>query len=62
MIETKSIAYRTLKRQIDNDIKTGQMDYAYRLHIIDTFDNTRITHDEAEELRLLILPYKPEVL
>ena len=61
MVQENSITYRTLKRQIEGDIARGQVDYAYRLNMINTFEGRRITTLEAEELRLMIEPYKTEV-
>lgn len=58
MVQANSITYRTLKRQIEGDIVRGCVDYDYRINMIDTFDGRRITNLEAEELRIMIEPYK----
>ena len=59
MVQENSITYRTLRHQIEGDIERGHVDYKYRLNMINTFENRRITVLEADELRLLIDPYKP---
>lgn len=61
MVQENSITYRTLKRQIEGDIARGSVDYDYRMNMIDTFDGRRITNLEAEELRIMIEPYKQPV-
>ena len=62
-VKTNGLTYRTLKRQITIDINNPSMDwteqYPYRLEQINIFDGKRITNLEAEELRLMIEPYKP---
>ena len=59
MVYENSITYRTLRKQIEGDIEGGHVNYDYRLNMINTFENRRITSLEADELRLLIEPYKP---
>lgn len=58
MIKENGVTYKTLKKQILGDIDRGNVDYEYRLNMIDTFDSRRITELEAQELRLMIEPYK----
>ena len=62
-VKENGLTYKTLKRQIQRDIEKETTDWAeqypYRLHQIDVFDGKRITNLEAEELRIMIEPYKP---
>lgn len=62
-VKENSYTYRILKRQIKKDIENPEIDweeqYPYRLDLINTFDGISITSLEAQELRLLIEPYKP---
>lgn len=64
-VKANGLTYRLLKGQILKEIDREGTDwtenYPYRLNQINVFDNRRITHLEAEELRLLIEPYKTEV-
>lgn len=59
MVYENSITYRTLRKQIEGDIERSHVDYNYRLNMINIFENRRITSLEADELRLVIEPYKP---
>lgn len=62
-VTSNGLTYRTLKRQIEADISNQSTNwveqYPYRLNQINVFDGKRITNIEAEELRLMIEPYKP---
>ena len=62
-VKENGLTYKLLKRQITKDINNEEMDwveqYPYRLSQINIFDGKRITNIEAEELRLMIEPYKP---
>lgn len=60
MVKANGVTYKTLKKQISGDIDREEVDYNYRLNMIDTFDGKRITILEAQELRIVIEPYKPE--
>lgn len=59
MIKANGLTYRTLKRQITHEVESEEINYEYRLNMIDTFEETRITSLEAQELRILIEPFKP---
>lgn len=59
MIKANSLTYRTFKRQITQEVAREEVNYDYRLNMIDTFEETRITSLEAQELRIIIEPFKP---